>query len=102
MPTIFRTPPYMDAQKGGPVLTLSMPLLGNQPNIYNYLDFAKINLTNSSQQNIHLDGFMGIAAIDIAFETIGKILSLEGEFDLTQAYAFIVDNNGLTYFHPRF
>uniref|UniRef100_A0A914KTD2 VWFA domain-containing protein n=1 Tax=Meloidogyne incognita TaxID=6306 RepID=A0A914KTD2_MELIC len=95
------TPPYMDAQKGGPVLTLSMPLLGNQPNIYNYLDFAKINLTNSSQQNIHLDGFMGIAAIDIAFETIGKILSLEGEFDLTQAYAFIVDNNGLTYFHPR-
>uniref|UniRef100_A0A1I8BZY1 VGCC_alpha2 domain-containing protein n=1 Tax=Meloidogyne hapla TaxID=6305 RepID=A0A1I8BZY1_MELHA len=91
----------MDAQKGGPVLTLSMPLLGNQPNIYNYLDLAKINLTNSSQQNIRLDGFMGIAAIDLAFETIGKMLALEGEPDLTQAYAFLVDNNGLTYYHPR-
>lgn len=92
----------MDAQKGGPVLSLSMPLLGPQPAIYRNLEeLARERLAGGNwHKNAKLDGFIGVAGLDVAFAELGRQMELEGS-DGTQAYAFLVDNNGLVYYHPR-
>lgn len=103
----------MDVQRGGPVLSLSMPILGPQPGIYQDLDFAR-QMTIQQQQDeqqqqadssnrldIKLDGFLGVAALDISFASLAEALALEGEADPEEAYGFLVDNNGLVHYHPK-
>uniref|UniRef100_A0A914HEF3 VWFA domain-containing protein n=1 Tax=Globodera rostochiensis TaxID=31243 RepID=A0A914HEF3_GLORO len=80
------TNPYMDVQRGGAVLSLSMPLLGPQSAIYRDLNLSREQLMERR--------------LDIGFAELARVMALEGE-DGTLAYAFLVDNNGLVYFHPR-
>uniref|UniRef100_A0A0N5C4N1 VWFA domain-containing protein n=1 Tax=Strongyloides papillosus TaxID=174720 RepID=A0A0N5C4N1_STREA len=76
-PIIF-TPPYMDAQKHGPVTTLSIPIL---------------NYTNGEDSK----GFIGIAAIDYKLSTLKNVINLKN----SNFYAFLIDNNGIVYYHPK-
>uniref|UniRef100_A0A0K0EP68 VWFA domain-containing protein n=1 Tax=Strongyloides stercoralis TaxID=6248 RepID=A0A0K0EP68_STRER len=76
-PIIF-TPPYMDAQKHGAVTTLSIPIL---------------NYTNGDDSK----GFIGIAAIDYKLSTLKNIINLKN----SNFYAFLIDNNGIVYYHPK-
>uniref|UniRef100_A0A0N4ZHX3 VWFA domain-containing protein n=1 Tax=Parastrongyloides trichosuri TaxID=131310 RepID=A0A0N4ZHX3_PARTI len=76
-PIIF-TPPYMDAQKHGAVTTLSIPIL---------------NYTDGEDSK----GFIGIAAVDYKLSTLGNIINLEN----SNFYAFLIDNNGIVYYHPK-
>jgi hypothetical protein len=90
----------MDVQKGGPVLSLSMPVLGPQPSTYQDLDLSR-EKAMQGKLPVKLDGFLGIAGLDIDFASLGKALALEGEPDLEQSYSFLVDNNGLVFYHPK-
>uniref|UniRef100_A0A914S7F9 Cache domain-containing protein n=1 Tax=Parascaris equorum TaxID=6256 RepID=A0A914S7F9_PAREQ len=65
----------MDSQGAGPTLTISMPILNT--------------MENGS-------GLLGVAGVDIRFKQIAKILP-----EHEQMYAFIVDNNGITVYHPK-
>lgn len=92
----------MDAQKGGPMLSLSMPLLGPQPAIYRDLEMARQRLRQGELRDIKLDGFIGVVGLDLGLAELAREMALEGaDADGVQAYAFLVDNNGLVYFHPR-
>ena len=82
------------------MLSLSMPVLGPQPKIYEDLQNVRKQTLNEATA-VNLDGFMGVAGLDISFQALQEVLALQGESDSEQAYAFLVDNNGLVYFHPR-
>ncbi|KAI1700888.1 cache domain-containing protein [Ditylenchus destructor] len=71
------SPPYMDVQKRGAVLSLSMPILGSGES----------------------SGFAGVAGIDFTFEKLKNILDKFGGLS-EQFYAFVLDNNGIVYYHP--
>src|SRR4051794_36618729 len=92
--------PYMDVQKGGPLLTLSMPVLGPQPGIYKDMDSTTARRT-AGNESVKLDGFLAVAGIDIRFSALGKVLQFSGEPNHEHAYAFLVDNNVLVYYHPK-
>ncbi|KAL3116898.1 hypothetical protein niasHT_001627 [Heterodera trifolii] len=92
--------PYMDVQKGGAVVSLSMPVLGAQPGIYRDLNMSQKKFADG---NLHakLDGFIAVAGLDIGFAELARAMVLDSAEDATLAYAFLVDNNGIVYFHPR-
>jgi hypothetical protein len=92
--------PYMDVQKGGPLLTLSMPILGPQPAIYKDMD-STTSRRMEKNESVKLDGFLGVAGIDISFSALGKVLQFSAEPNHEHVYAFLVDNNGLVYYHPK-
>ncbi|KAK0395784.1 hypothetical protein QR680_001427 [Steinernema hermaphroditum] len=70
------SPPYMDTQGIGPVITLSMPILN-----------MMVNGTN---------GFIGAAGVDILFTELAELLP-----NNEQIYSFIIDNNGIVMYHPK-
>uniref|UniRef100_A0A914EJA8 VWFA domain-containing protein n=3 Tax=Acrobeloides nanus TaxID=290746 RepID=A0A914EJA8_9BILA len=73
---IIWSPSYMDTQKAGAVLSASLPILNTMENA--------------------TAGFLGIAAVDLSFSQIRKIIPVHDQF-----YGFIIDNNGIVLFHPH-
>uniref|UniRef100_A0AC35U714 VWFA domain-containing protein n=1 Tax=Rhabditophanes sp. KR3021 TaxID=114890 RepID=A0AC35U714_9BILA len=71
------TTPYMDAQKHGAVLSLSMPIL------------------NKADKDSN--GFIGVAGIDFKLSSLADLIKLPN----SNFYAFIIDNNGIVYYHPK-
>src|SRR5690606_23861267 len=70
------TIPYMDVQRGGATITLSTPIVNMMENA--------------------TDPFSGVAGIDISFAQLRDLLPSSDHL-----YSFIIDNNGITYFHPK-
>ena len=68
--------PYMDVQGSGALISLSMPVL-------NHMDNAS-------------SGFLAIAGVDVAFSQLREILPTNNHI-----YSFIIDKNGMVFFHPR-
>lgn len=69
--------PYMDTQGEGAVISLSSPVL---------------NLMFNSTPN----SFLGIAGLDISMENLRTLIESNEQF-----YGFIIDNNGMVYYHPK-
>uniref|UniRef100_A0A7E4VW18 VWFA domain-containing protein n=1 Tax=Panagrellus redivivus TaxID=6233 RepID=A0A7E4VW18_PANRE len=74
-PVTFATP-YMDAQRRGATISLSMPILNTM-----------INGTNN---------FLAIAGVDATFMQLREMLPHSKHL-----YAFIIDKNGIVFFHPK-
>ena len=68
--------PYMDVQRGGATITLSSPIVNMMENA--------------------ADPFSGVAGIDISFAQLRSLLP-----STDHLYSFVIDNNGITYFHPK-
>ena len=68
--------PYMDVQGGGAQVSLSMPIL-------NHMDNAST-------------GFLAVAGVDISFLQLREMLPTNNHL-----YAFIIDKNGIAFFHPN-
>ena len=68
--------PYMDVQRGGATITLSSPIVNVMENA--------------------TDPFSGVAGIDISFAQLRNLLP-----STDHLYSFVIDNNGITYFHPK-
>lgn len=84
---------FADFQAEGAVISVSAPILNllTNPNTNNMS-----GPLNSAAPGAPVDSFAGVAGVDVPLERL-RSLTAPNE----QMYAFLVDNNGIVFYHPK-